>query len=597
MNYLPLKLEKLRKHYNYSQSYLADVLGVDVVDYMGYENGRNMINYSQVKKLASLYHISVSEIFRNDEEVTLYDVAEGQTDKINIEYFIPKKTLLTRAKEKPLLSGAIVGLLIVLIIGSLLSIRRKNRPYVSYADDTDRLSVSDTSVLYIDNLGAVKGSGDNSNGQISNLPSEHATKVAEGSNFSVILLDDGTVTSIGLIENYQKELTKWKNIVDIAAGNDHVVGVDNNGKVHFVGDNSYGQCDLQDFSNIKNIYCLPHGTVGVEENGEVHFTGDFVGKKMLNEYTSILDVDGNDNNLIVLKKDGTCDYVASYDDSIYLKVLSWKGIIEVACGDDYFAGLKSDGTVVVASLSLNEDIISSWNKVVAIDGGKNYLICYDSENIKGVGKNDYHQFESKETSLQTLAKVKNILVDYDSKNVNVSFDEVTNALEYEVTLIIDDSTKINKTVKANESAKFDTKDLTDNNLYEISVIAKGDNKVYGDSLEAKQEFVYINGSDEVSDEKIKIRSNLSGSYRGDFEEYLKDLGVSEDRIEGSVALINDEEPLMCDGTVETVLDINGITPGATYTKTELKARNVTYTYCKLVIESPIEDNETTDLED
>lgn len=594
---MPLKLEKLRKHYNYSQSYLADVLDVDVVDYMGYENGRNMINYSQVKKLASLYHISVTEIFRNDEEVTLYDVAEGQTDKINIEYFIPKKTLLTRAKEKPLLSGAIVGLLIVLIIGSLLSIRSKNRPYVSYADDTDRLSVSDTSVLYIDNLGAVKGSGDNSNGQISNLPSEHATKVAEGSNFSVILLDDGTVTSIGLIENYHNELTKWKNIVDIAAGNDHVVGVDNNGKVHFVGDNSYGQCDLQDFSNIKNIYCLPHGTVGVEENGEVHFTGDFVGKKMLNEYTSILDVDGNDNNLIVLKKDGTCDYVASYDDSIYLKVLSWKGIIDVACGDDYFAGLKSDGTVVVASLSLNEDIISSWNKVVAIDGGKNYLICFDSENIKGVGKNDYHQFESKETSLQTLAKVKNILVDYDSKNVNVSFDEVTNALEYEVTLIIDETTKINKTVKANESAKFDTKDLTDNNLYEISVIAKGDNKVYGDSLEAKQEFVYINGSDEVSDEKIKIRSNLSGSYRGDFEEYLKDLGVSEDRIEGSVALINDEEPLMCDGTVETVLDINGITPGATYTKTELKARNVTYTYCKLVIESPIEDNETTDLED
>ena len=60
MNYLPLKLEKLRKHYNYSQSYLAGVLGVDVVDYMGYENGRKMINYEQAKKLAPKFNIQQS---------------------------------------------------------------------------------------------------------------------------------------------------------------------------------------------------------------------------------------------------------------------------------------------------------------------------------------------------------------------------------------------------------------------------------------------------------------------------------------------------------------------------------------------------------
>ena len=59
MNYLPSKLAKLRKHYNYSQSYLADVLNVDVITYMGYENGREMIDYAKCRKLASLYHISV----------------------------------------------------------------------------------------------------------------------------------------------------------------------------------------------------------------------------------------------------------------------------------------------------------------------------------------------------------------------------------------------------------------------------------------------------------------------------------------------------------------------------------------------------------
>lgn len=593
MNYLPLKLEKLRKHYNYSQSHLANILGVEVVEYMGYENGRSMINYVQMKKLASLYHISVSEIFKNDEEVTLYDVAEGQTDKINIEYFIPKKTIFTIIKSRPILSKAIFGLIIAFLISSFLSIRKNNRPYVSYANDTDRLSISDTSVLYIDNLGAVKGSGDNFNGQISNLPSERAIKVAEGSNFSVILLNDGTVTSSGLIENYQNELSKWKNIVDIAAGNGHVVGVDNNGRVHSVGDNSREQCNLNDFNNIKKIFCLPYGTVGIDTNGVAHFTGDFIGKTILNKYIGIIDIAGNEDNLIVLKRDGTCDYVASFDDTIYLKVMGWKGIVDVTCGDDFFAGLKSDGTVVVASLLLNEDIVSSWDKIIAIDGGKNYLIAFDGQEINGVGKNDYRQFSSNELSLPTLAKVKNIIIDYDSKNVAVSFDGVANAIEYEVSLILNDTTRTSKIVKNDSVVKFSSKDLEDNNIYEIGIIAKGDNKIYGDSLEAVQDFVFASNGGNGSGEKIKIRSNLVGSYKGDFEDYLIDLGVEKENIHGEVS--NDEFG-ECSGSVETVLEINGVTPGATYSKAELSVRNISYTYCKLVMEELTDSNETENLE-
>ena len=152
MNYLPQKLEKLRKHYNYSQSYLANVLKIDVVDYMGLENGRSILNYAQAKKLASLYHVNVLEILKNTDEVTLYDVGESDTDKINIEYFIPKKTLFSRIKEHPLLTGAVFGLIVAMVVGSMLVSNNKNRPYVSYADNTDRLSVSDTSLIYIDKL-------------------------------------------------------------------------------------------------------------------------------------------------------------------------------------------------------------------------------------------------------------------------------------------------------------------------------------------------------------------------------------------------------------------------------------------------------------
>lgn len=66
MNHLPNKLLKLRKHYNYSQSYLAEVLGIDTLEYMAIENGRGMIDYNQCKKLANLYHVNVLEIFINN---------------------------------------------------------------------------------------------------------------------------------------------------------------------------------------------------------------------------------------------------------------------------------------------------------------------------------------------------------------------------------------------------------------------------------------------------------------------------------------------------------------------------------------------------
>lgn len=579
MNYLPLKLEKLRKHYNYSQAYLAKVLDIDVVEYMGLENGRNMLNYSQIKKLSSLYHINVIEILRNDDNVTLYDVTNQDTDKINIEYFIPKKTLLSRIKERPILTGIIAGAIVAITIGSIFVINSKNRPYISYADNTDRLSVSSTTVVYIDNVGAVKATGDNSNGQISSLPSEHAAKVCEGSSFSVILLDDGTVISTGQVETYQKEISKWKNISDIAVGNNHIIAVDNIGKVYAVGDNSKGQCNIDDFSNIKNVYATNNGTICIDYDGEIYYTGEFVGTSKLKQYTNIKDVDTSNDNLIVLKEDGTCDYIASYDSESYLPITTkWKDIIDVTCGDDYFAALKADGTVEIVSTSLNTSPVSNWTNIIAIDGCNDYLIGFDGSEIYGLGKNNYHQFEQVDATLQELAPVKNILIDYNTKEVKVSFSEVTNAVEYEVSLVIDASTSLTKKILANEVAKFDVSDLIDNSIYEIKVKAIGDGINYNDSKVTTQEFLYLQEvTNSINEEKIKVRSDLSGTLTSYFEEYLYGIGV--ENIEAEV-----DDSKICDGVEEVVLEINGITPGNTYSKAELAAHNVSYTYCKLDLE-------------
>ena len=97
MNRLPKKLLKLRKHYNYSQSKIAEVLGIDVVEYMAIENGNKVCNFEQCKKLAALYRIKVIELFSNSSSVGLHSV-KGPSGNDEY-YFLPDKTLSEKIKK------------------------------------------------------------------------------------------------------------------------------------------------------------------------------------------------------------------------------------------------------------------------------------------------------------------------------------------------------------------------------------------------------------------------------------------------------------------------------------------------------------------
>jgi len=154
MNYLPHKLVKLRKHYNYSQSYLAEILDIDVLEYMGYENGRAVISYEQCKKLASFYHVGIIDMFRNDDQVPLYEVAKAHTDELNIEYFIPRKTPIQKffslIRRHKIMTGLVCGAFVLLLVISIVLLKKNNDPYTAVLLEKNRLAVSDTSVVYIE---------------------------------------------------------------------------------------------------------------------------------------------------------------------------------------------------------------------------------------------------------------------------------------------------------------------------------------------------------------------------------------------------------------------------------------------------------------
>ena len=569
MNYLPSKLSKLRKHYNYSQSYLADVLGVDTLEYMNYENGSKMISYEQMKKLSSLYHIDMMEVFTNSDEVTLYDVNKANTDEINIDYFTREETFLDKVKdfyEQNKIASTIIAVLVVTIIIMSIVLKNTARPYTLVKDNINRLSVSETTVVYIDDYSGVNGSGSNANGELSNLTSSGAIKVCEGEGFTIILNDNGTLSSAGLIDKYAKEIEDWKNIVDVAAGNAHVVGVDSNGRVRCSGDESQGACELAGTNNIKKVYATDFGTVVMDNEGVLQYCGSFIGSSSLKNYYNIKDIASSDNILALLNGDNTID-VYSNNSLNYLEAESWDDIVDVACGDSYVAGLDRYGKVHIEVD--NDEIrkeVEKWSNIIAIDGASDYLVGFDGMKIYGVGNNSYGQFKKEELVKQRLDMVSDVEYTIDMDSISVQFKGVSNASGYLVS--IDVGIGVSRRIEKEEIVKFETANMTQGKNYTITIISIGEGD-YTDSDPYTLNFTYEKPEETYT---FKEGENMSEE---EYVNYLLSLGVSEENIKA----VEGAEDDICTGDVRTVTSSS--LDGKTLTRSELLSSEIEYTYCRI----------------
>ncbi|MCL2628758.1 MAG: hypothetical protein FWD44_08725 [Oscillospiraceae bacterium] len=83
-----------------------------------------------------------------------------------------------------------------------------------------------------------------------------------------------------------------------------------------------------------------------------------------------------------LKPNGAVVTIENWDDptgSGRNNVEGWNDIVSVAAGFDFTAGLKSDGTVVVAGRLSDKDSVNDWRDITAISAGGNYLVGLKSD--------------------------------------------------------------------------------------------------------------------------------------------------------------------------------------------------------------------------
>ncbi len=569
---LPEKLNSLRKHYKFSQEYLAGVLGISISDYMAIENGRAELNDELLFKLAKLYRIDEKEIRDDALEVTLYDTDDTTTDQINIEFFMKRnrwyRRLFRYIKRNRTVQYLMIIFILVCLVTMGLIVKYVNKPLIFDISESDRLSVSDNSVAFIGLDGNLKVTG-----KYSDVYEEKVLKVVCGDSFIATLKDDGSVGLYGSTVEDRTSVSSLKNIVDITAADDHIILTDKYGKIHTVGGNVSGELSIEEWKDVTGIKTFKNCTAATDSEGHLVWAGEPVGRSQFKNYANPLDYDANENMTVVVKNDGTVDYSA-YNDH-YASLMGWKDIVDVACGDDFVAGLKKDGTVVISSL--DEEMVSEvkkWENISAIDAGKDYLIGFDGENIYGTGKNSFSQFEKEETVKEKSETIKpeTLKVTIGEEYITVEFEPVKNAYGYQVSLVA--GTTISYEIHESEKAKFPVTDLKENKYYTITIVSLG-NEGYENSDPYEYIFEYIKPEiKQTEEEKVPVY-HLVGKTRKEFESYLEQYGVNIESISSS------EDEIDCSGDSEVITYVEGYEDGENITRSQLKERNISYRYCHL----------------
>lgn len=161
----------------------------------------------------------------------------------------------------------------------------------------------------------------------------------------------------------------------IAAGEYHSAAVLDSGTVVGVGGSSFGQQSFSTWKNIVGLSGSTYTTVGLRADGTVVVCGPEWIKQGVDGWRDVIDIDDNGSTVAALHADGT---VSLSCPDYFKAVKQWRGIKDLAVGNDFVAGLRDDGTVLVCPWSINNEVsaleAAEWTDITAISGGSYHLV-------------------------------------------------------------------------------------------------------------------------------------------------------------------------------------------------------------------------------
>lgn len=525
VNRLPEKLVLLRKHFGFSQQELADKMGVNVVEYMGWENGRAICNLAQFKRLSTIFQISLDDMLKNTTDILLPNLGledsiqipflknEGNESMVNIPSMNPQPTAEQKtaqiqrvkqveerqqakpqkAPEKPVntihrvdvntqtsknkskkpnkkmfaIIGGIVGVLILGIAVFIFLNGNKGGDGLNLRMAQDeRLTLSQTFSVYITDDGSAKATGQTP--QLTNF--NDLVQVSSYKDFVIGLKKDGTLVGAGSNSYGQLDTKDIKKAIDVAAGDKHTVAALEDGTVACVGDNSTGACDIKEWKNIVDVEAGAGFTLGIDSSGSVFVAGNVVNSASMTSQQNVTKIAVGSNEVAFLNKSQTVVTVPLTGTAT--NVSSLKNISQIAVGNGFVVGLGNDGKIQIATS--NEEIkkiVDAWTGIGSIAANGDTIIAYTTAGVLvGAGNNAYSVYQNTSISgeVEKLEKVTNVQVSQDKTKIKLSWNKVEGADYYEVKISTNPE-YVAKSVEA--SLSIDQSKFQDGEKYTITITA------------------------------------------------------------------------------------------------------------------------------
>lgn len=470
MQTVPYKLIELRKHSNLSQAYVADVLKIDSLSYMAYENGREPLTEDIAVLLSRFYKISKNDLLNDEKELNLASIPYVEKDAtVQIEAIkknTKKKNDLN--KEMVIKCGVVFCVVIALIVGFvLLNQKPQQSATLNLKQDSNHLLVAnDGGYIYFsgNNLSS-RGNNQNNTLEITNV--SDVIKVEMNNEVSALLKKEGTIELIGSgKENY--DISNWPKTKDHFLNEVALFGIDAGNTLWCTSQND-GYCPSSTIENVVSVVVSGEDYLIVDESGIIYLSDETL-KQRISALEKVKQIVRNSSTLAVLYTDGSVAVIESTN-SNFIAAQDFEGVTKLVLINDAIFALTESKEVLVASANSIYDEVKSWS-VSDIAGAKDYLIGYDGKSLVGVGNNDHNKFDKKPVVEEAikLGTINNSQVIITDKNIQITFDEVPNADYYVIT--IGDSVEF-KVIGA--KASVETSHFISGQTYIIKVQAKSNN--------------------------------------------------------------------------------------------------------------------------
>ncbi len=218
------------------------------------------------------------------------------------------------------------------------------------------------------------------------------SRAAAGQNNTIVIGRDGRTTIVGQNDAVELMANDWTDIVAVGLGDKHAVGLKSDGTVVAVGGGKTGRVNVGDWRNVIAISAGDSHTVALMSDGTLLATGynsqgqcDVEVLMDAAQDKQIVSIAAGFYHTLALLEDGTVLSCGKTTHS-FCDVQGWEDIAAIFAGETFSAGLKADGTVVVAGEITEDWDVSDWKNIVTLSAGDNFLLGLTEEGkILSVG--------------------------------------------------------------------------------------------------------------------------------------------------------------------------------------------------------------------